>query len=197
MPLSTLLCQKGWNQLQPASPMQRVLIPIWTASKLLSRNLEMIPAMWTSSARSNKLWLDNRCQREFGHSVDAWIIITQNCLEAYELQMCNVHSCQIDECLCISNGFKCTKICKFQVIPTKWLIVERNRVFKVTSVKIRQWKMKKRIIMLSEITCSRSVVLYKTCETIIWHASTAFIDGIFKLISSLLVIRVSFYPQTM
>lgn len=37
------------------------------------------------------------------------VIITQNGLEAYELQMCNVHSCQTDECLCISNGFKCTK----------------------------------------------------------------------------------------
>lgn len=172
MPLSTLLCQKGWNRLQPASPMQRLLIPAWTACKLLSRNLEMIPAMWTHSAGSNKLWLDNWCQREFGHSVDAWIIITQNCLEAYELQMCSVHSCQIDECLCISNGFKCTKICKFQAIPTEWLMVERNRVCKMTPAKIWQRKMKKRIITLSAIPWSRSVVLYKTCEINIWHAST-------------------------
>lgn len=52
------------------------------------------------------------------------VIITQNGLEAYELQMCNVHSCQTDECLCISNRFNCTKICKFQDIPTKWLPTE-------------------------------------------------------------------------
>lgn len=85
------------------------------------------------SAGSSKLWLDNWCQREFGHSVDAWIIITKNCLVAYELQMCSVHSCQTDECLCISNGFKCTEICKFQAVSSKRL---KGTVCKITSVKI-------------------------------------------------------------
>lgn len=186
MPLSILLCQKGWNRLQPASPMQRLLIPAWTACKPLSRHLEMIPAMWTHSAGSSKLWLDNWCQREFGHSVDAWIIITKNCLEAYELQMCSVPSCQTDECLCISNGFKCTEICKFQAVPSKRL---RGTVCKITSVKIWQRNTRKGII-----------ILYKTCEANIWHNSTGgkynvAYYGIFKMISSLIVFRASFLAK--
>lgn len=36
------------NPSLPASPMQRLLIPAWTACKPLSRHLEMIPAMWTT-----------------------------------------------------------------------------------------------------------------------------------------------------
>jgi len=197
MPLWSLPCQKGCNRLQPASPMQRLLIPAWTACRLLTRNLEMIPATWTRSAGSNKLWLDSWCQRELGHSVDAWSIITQNCLEADELQMCHVHSCQTDECLCVSNGFKRTKICKLQAIQTQWLVVERDRVCKITPRRIWQRKMEKTIITLSEIPCSRSVVSYKTCEINIWHASTGgkyVSDGIFKLVSPILVFRVSFSP---
>lgn len=184
MPLSILLCQKGWNRLQPDSPMQRLLIPAWTACKPLSRHLEMIPAMWTRSAGSSKLWLDNWCQREFGHSVDAWIIITKNCLEPYESQMWSVHSCQTDGCLCISNGFKCTEICKFQAVPNNWL---KGIVCMIAW----QRKIKKRIIML-----------HKTCEENIWHDSTGVkynvvYYGMFKNISSLLVLESLFYPRTM